>query len=101
MACAAAFEHSQQLTKCDLALPTHDEIHSRIRSHVTLWSKAWIVASDHDTNIRFERTHQPDDLQCGCALKRHHRKADYLGLEFLHEPLDRGADPVLRQDQVG
>jgi hypothetical protein len=83
-----------------LALATDDE--SDVRTLlVGRRREARIVPASHDVRLGTKRPQKPRNLQCGRALKRHHRQADDVGLQLANQPFNRLFDAGLHQDQVG
>src|ERR1039458_3694970 len=96
----AALDRAQQLAESNLAFAADNVIDAASLFHVGFGSEAGIITAHDDANTGAQRAHQVDHSERSLALKSHDGKANYIRLDFAHQPLNRFAHLVLNQDQV-
>ncbi len=94
-------ERPYQLAERQVAFAADDEVHAKRRMRPRLRRERRIVATDDDLGVGIDRLDERDDPARGAALERHHRKADELRLQLVHQPRHGRLNRRLREDQIG
>src|SRR4051794_13440989 len=97
----AAFQASQQVAKCEVALAADEEVHTRSGFLVGLGREAWIVAASDHRDARLDRANEAYELERGPPLERHARETNARGTAAPDQALAPPPHRALNEDEIG